>query len=135
MKAGSIRFIRFGLVGMSGVLVNMGMLWFLKAICGFPLLVASAIAIALSILNNFIWNDLWTWKDRRRPGCKPAFIRFVKFCLVSSLATYVVNFAILWSLTHFLFMNYLVANMIGIAAGSLVNFFLNHFWTFNTGPE
>jgi dolichol-phosphate mannosyltransferase len=135
MNVQTIRFFKFGLVGISGVLVNMGMLWFLKSICGFPLLISSAIAIALSIFNNFMWNDLWTWKDHRRTGFRPAMIRFLKFCLVSCLATYVVNFLILWSFTRFLNMNYLAANMIGIAAGSIINFILNHTWTFNSHTE
>ena len=126
----ALKFVKFGLVGVSGIAVNMGVLWFLTELIGLDYLVSSVIAIFLSILNNFIWNDRWTWRERRLPGIRAFLIRFLKFSLVSCITAYVGNWGILYSLTRFLNVHYLVANLIGIAAASILNFIFNHFWTF-----
>jgi dolichol-phosphate mannosyltransferase len=57
------KLLKFGMVGISGILVNMGVLYYLKEYAGFYYLAASFFAIELSILNNFLWNDLWTFRS------------------------------------------------------------------------
>ena len=54
---------KFGMVGLSGIAVNEGVLIYLKEGVHFALPVASIFAIELSIVSNFIWNDLWTFKS------------------------------------------------------------------------
>lgn len=125
-----IRFIKFGIVGGSGILVNMGFLWFFTEIVGLYYLISSILAIALAMISNFIWNDLWTWRDRREPGAKAYFLRMAKFITVSSLAGYIGNLGILWILTHFFHLYYLISNMVGIAVGTVLNYSINNFWTF-----
>jgi putative flippase GtrA len=57
LRAGSIgRMLRFGMVGLSGVLVNQGLLMLLHGTFGAPLLLSSIIAIEVSILTNFLLN-------------------------------------------------------------------------------
>ena len=125
-----IRFIKFGIVGGSGIIVNMAMLWFFTEIVGLYYLLSSVLAIFLSIMNNFIWNDIWTWRDRRKPGVQAHVVRFLKFCVVSSIAAYGGDLSILWMLTHFFHFYYLIVNLFSIAVGTALNFTLNHFWTF-----
>jgi dolichol-phosphate mannosyltransferase len=125
-----IRFIKFGIVGGSGILVNMGFLWFFTEIVGFYYLISSVLAIALAMISNFIWNDLWTWRDRGEPGAKAYLTRMVKFILVSSIAAYIGNMGILWIFTHFFHIYYLISNLIGIAVGTVLNYSVNNFWTF-----
>ena len=88
------------------------------------------LAIALAMINKFIWNDIWTWRGKGEPGVKLFFVRLLKFCLVASLAGYVGNLGILWFLTHFFGLFYMISNVFGIAVGTLVNYFLNNYWTF-----
>ena len=125
-----VRFIKFGIVGGSGIFVNMGLLWFFTEVIGFYYLVSSVLAIALAMINNFIWNDLWTWRDRRTPGSKAYFIRMAKFITVSSIAAYVGNLGVLWILTHFFHLYYMISNLFGIAVGTVMNYSVNNFWTF-----
>ncbi len=73
------RFIKFGLVGASGVGVNLAVLW-LGLQVGLRSTAASALAIELSILSNFIVNELWTFAELR-PGSRGG--RMVRFQLVS----------------------------------------------------
>ena len=59
------RFIKFSIVGASGTLVNLGLLYLLVEFGGLNETVAVVISYEISILNNFAWNELWTFRDRR----------------------------------------------------------------------
>jgi putative flippase GtrA len=80
----SRRFIKFGAVGATGVVVNLGCLAALRK-ADVHTNVASAIAIELSILSNFLINHLWTFGDRRGSnGSGPSLGQhLLKFHLVS----------------------------------------------------
>ena len=52
---------KFGIVGLSGIAINEGILIYLKEFASFEIWIASPIAIELSIMSNFISNDLWTF--------------------------------------------------------------------------
>jgi len=130
-----IRFIKFGIVGGSGIFVNMGFLWFFTEIVGLYYLISSVLAIALAMISNFIWNDLWTWRDRGEPGLNAYLTRLAKFIVVSSFAGYVGNLGVLWILTHFFHLYYLISNLFGIAVGTILNYSINNFWTFKPGVE
>ncbi|MDZ7400914.1 MAG: GtrA family protein [candidate division KSB1 bacterium] len=125
-----VRFAKFGIVGGSGIFVNMGGLWFFTEVVGLYYLISSVLAIALAMISNFIWNDLWTWRDRGEPGVRAYLTRMAKFILVSSIAAYIGNLGILWVLTHFFHVYYLISNLIGIAVGTILNYSVNNFWTF-----
>ena len=124
------RFIKFGIVGGSGLVVNISFLWLFTEIFGFYYIISSVFAISLAMINNFIWNDLWTWRGRGEPGKRAFFIRLLKFCLVASLAGYGGNLGILWILTHYFHVHYMISNLFGMAVGTFINYFLNHYWTF-----
>ena len=74
------RFLRFCTVGASGVFVNLGVLAVLNML-SVHAIIASAIAIEVSILSNFAANEFWTFKDR---GVRAKRIhRLYQFQLVS----------------------------------------------------
>ena len=80
------RFIKFGSMGFFGILVNLGILYiaqeFIFSWVDQPatrLNLSLALAIFCSTLNNFIWNRLLTWGDRRE-SCQ-------KICWFSSVST------------------------------------------------
>jgi dolichol-phosphate mannosyltransferase len=127
----TLRFLRFALVGASGVAINMGALWLLTTSVGLPVPVASVIAIELSILSNFTLNDLWTWRgvDKKRYPVRAGQYH------ASVAVTAVLNWLILVGLHSGLGVHYLVANLAGIAVGTLLNFFINDAWTFRARPR
>lgn len=124
-----IRFIKFGLVGGSGIVVDMGLLWLFTELIGLHYVLSGILAFTAAVVNNFIWNDLWTWSDRGDSGIDAYLVRLIKFFLVSSIAG-VVKIAILWLLTHFFNLYYLLSNLVGIAVGMILNFSINNLWTF-----
>src|SRR5687767_6577737 len=58
--------LRFGLVGLSGVVVNTAALWGLARGAGLPVLLASVLATEMAILSNFLLNDRWTFRAEAR---------------------------------------------------------------------
>ncbi|RLG06344.1 hypothetical protein DRO47_02465 [Candidatus Bathyarchaeota archaeon] len=63
-KIFSTTFLKFGIVGASGVVVNYGIAY-LGYIAGLSDIISLAIGVEAAILNNFTWNDLWTFRHRR----------------------------------------------------------------------
>ncbi|HUZ07770.1 MAG TPA: glycosyltransferase family 39 protein [Candidatus Paceibacterota bacterium] len=121
------RLARFFVVGASGVVVNMGVLVLLKEKLGLHYAIASLFAIELSILSNFTLNNAWTWHDRRT-GTFGA--RLLKYHLVAGFTSFCVNWSLLIFLTRFFGIDYRISNLIGIAAATVLNYVLNHKWTF-----
>jgi putative flippase GtrA len=123
------RFVKFCLVGASGFLVNMFFLWFFTETFKVYYLFSSLIAIELSIISNYVLNDLWTWHDRGKEGRVEYLKRMVQYH-ISASAGLLTNIAILWFLTEMLHVHYLFSNVFGILAGTFLNFFFNDRWTF-----
>jgi dolichol-phosphate mannosyltransferase len=120
------RVFRFGLVGISGIVVNQGILIYLKEFQGFAIPVASAIAIEVSILNNFLWNDLWTFKENRA-GSR-WWGRLAVFQVIS-IGGAAINYAILNLLALIAGIDYRIANIIGILVAFGWNFLVNRHFT------
>jgi len=123
-----VRFLRFALVGASGVMVNTVLLWLLTDIAGLYYLLSAAIATEAAIISNFIWNDIYTFADRRSKGTASFIGRLLRFNLVS-LGGLAINLAVLWFFTSIVGVYYLMANLIGIAVAMLWNFLVNLRWT------
>jgi putative flippase GtrA len=132
------RYLKFGLVGASGTVVNLGVLYvcqelLLQSIEPTQRLYASlALAILLATVNNFFWNRRWTWQDRLTQSATGELRQFARYCLASWLGTCVQYVLTLWLATH---MHYMPANVLAIVAASFVNYFANDWWTFQTQPR
>jgi len=59
-----VRFLRFNAVGAMGIAVQIASLTLLVSALGVHYLPATAVAIELSVLHNFLWHERWTWRDR-----------------------------------------------------------------------
>jgi len=114
------RLLKFSLVGLSGILVNEFSLWFFVEVLHWDRIVANVPATELAILNNFLWNDLWTFKDLRR---KPLWRRLLSFhlaALTGALVQWAIYVPLVWLGVH-----YLVANLVGILVSFVVRFAVN----------
>lgn len=122
------RFLRFCLVGGSGVFVDMAVLFLLSDThtLGLNLSLGKACAAEVAILNNFIWNDLWTFRDLREidTGRQAAIHRFARFNLIC-LAGIVLNVILLNAQVRFLHLDVYAANLIAIFLVSVWNFGMN----------
>lgn len=127
----SPRFLKFCAVGISGIGVNMGMLYTLTELCGLFYLFSSPIAIECSFLSNFFLNDLWTWKGVGQPGVTQRLKRLGKFHLVYG-AGLLINLGLLYVITEHLGVYYLLANLAAIAVATLWNFWWSAKWTWSS---
>jgi dolichol-phosphate mannosyltransferase len=122
------RFIRYAVVGLSGVCVDMGLLYVLSdpTMLGWGLTRSKLIASEMAILNNFVWNDAWTFHDlsAQQRGLKARLRRLGKFQLIC-LAGIAINATLLNLQFNLLGMNRYVANAMAIAAVTGWNFWLN----------
>ena len=126
------RFLRFGVVGLSGVFVDMAVLYLLSdpTTLGWGLTRSKIIAGEIAIMNNFLWNDAWTFADfsSQQKGWGKRLKRFLKFNAVC-LAGLVLNVLTLNFLYNLIFNKIpygrYIANFIAIAAVTLWNFWLN----------
>jgi dolichol-phosphate mannosyltransferase len=122
-------FIKFAIVGTSGVVVNLLTLTLLLN-QGVNKYIASPIAIEVSIISNFLLNNFWTFRWRKKASVLP--VRGLRFNIVSLLA-------LLVSYTIFVGLSIVrpegspqLHQLAGVIPAMLVNYFLNAYWTF--GP-
>ncbi|WP_445249500.1 glycosyltransferase [Microcoleus sp. OTE_8_concoct_300] len=120
------KFLRFGIVGFSGVFVNMGVLYVLRDILNWELTRSLIIAAELAIISNFLWNDLWTFGDisKRQPGKRQRFKRLLKFNTICLMGL-ILNVLLVNLMFNVFGMNEYLANLIAIAAVTLWNFWIN----------
>jgi dolichol-phosphate mannosyltransferase len=120
-------FVNFCVVGVVGVLVNLGIFTALLA-AGVNKFVASPIAIQCSIITNFLGNNYWTFRRRGLAG--PVRARGVRFNMVALLAL-AVSYATFVALSHALpGAAPQVLQLAAIVPAALLNYFLNSYWTF-----
>lgn len=124
------RFLKFAVVGGTGVVVNLGLLWLLTEITGLFYMFSAVISIEASIISNFLLNEHWTFSDRRQKQIS-MFRRGVKFNIVS-VAGMLINITVLYLFTEFLGIYYIYSEIIGIAAAFLWNYFVNLYWTWSS---
>lgn len=118
------RVFKFGIVGLSGIVVNLGILFLLVEFFAVNKDLASPIAIEFAILNNFIWNDLWTFSSVENQKVSSRWHRLVAFNIVS-VGGAAINYAIFLVLTSWFAVYYLAAQLIGILIAFIWNFLLN----------
>jgi dolichol-phosphate mannosyltransferase len=142
------RYIKFGIVGASGTVVNLVMLHVgheyifnaIEASYNKPYL-SLALAISVATLNNFTWNRLWTWSDRVRTleaeEIQPISMRVLGMEFGQYITASAFGSALQYVLTLLLSgsMDYRLANIIAIVAASVSNFLANDRWTFRRHQE
>ncbi|MDJ0738253.1 MAG: glycosyltransferase family 2 protein [Gammaproteobacteria bacterium] len=128
----SATFIKFALVGASGVVVNLGAFALLLGL-GVNKFIASPIAIELSIIWNFLFNNYWTFRWRKsRDRTRIKGLKFNAVSFASLAVSYVTFVALSLAFPD-------VAphwhQLAGIVPAALINYFLNSYWTFRHDPQ
>ncbi len=128
------RFFKFGLVGVSGIVINQAVLWLFQehvfsgiGNLSLRLNLSLAVGILLSMTSNFYWNRRWTWKDRERARELPIVHLYLQYA-AANWAGILAQLTITNLLTTW--MPYLLANLFGIGMGCVINFILNDLWTY-----
>lgn len=129
------KFIKFGVVGASGAVIDFGLTALCKGILGVPELLANAIGFTVAATSNYYLNRVWTWKSKS----KDVGIEYTKFFFVSliglglnslivfllkdiSIVPRFVNTTLDW--------DFWIAKIIATAIVMVWNFTANNFFTF-----
>lgn len=120
------RFLRFGIVGFSGVFVDFGVFYLLRTVLGIGLTRSNIFASEIAIINNFLWNDLWTFRDlsSAQQGTRKRLRRFLKFNLIC-LSGVIINTVIVNLLFNVFQLNEYLAKLVAIAIVTFWNFWFN----------
>jgi dolichol-phosphate mannosyltransferase len=122
------RFLKFAVVGGSGVLVNLGVYWLITRLLHMNIYGAQAVSFEASVISNFLLNNFFTFADRRVSQTLPFLIQFLKFNGIS-LAGYGIQVAALFLLHTVLGVYDVVALAIGIIVATVWNYLVNLGWT------
>jgi dolichol-phosphate mannosyltransferase len=123
-----VQLCRFGAVGASGYAVNLAVYW-LAVSEGLEYRAAAAVAFCVALVNNFVWNRLWTFRDAPRRLGGQAF----RFVVVSS-AAFLLSLAVLSVLVRDAGMAKVAAQALAIIVVTPVSFLANKLWSFRTSP-
>ncbi|MCC5646893.1 glycosyltransferase [Nostoc sp. CHAB 5824] len=120
------RFLRFGLVGFSGLFVDLTVFYLLRTVIHLGLTRSTILSAGVAIINNFLWNDLWTFGDisQGQRDLHQRFKRFLKFSTIC-LAGVILQALIINFLYNVLGINEYLAKLIAIAVATIWNFWIN----------
>lgn len=123
-----MRWARFNLVGAVGMAVQLGALAALSRCAPAHYLAASAAALEITLLHNFVGHMNYTWRDRRHG--LPLLNQLIRFHLSNGLVSMAGNLVLMRVLVAEARVPVLAANAIAILGCSLINFWMGDCWAF-----
>jgi putative flippase GtrA len=91
-------------------------------------LFATAAAIELTLVHNFVWHLNYTWRDRRDGST--LLRQFLRFNASNGMVSMLGNLAFMRFLVQGFRAPVLVANCVAVLVCSAINFCLGHNWAF-----
>ncbi len=122
-----LKFIKFGLVGVSGLCVDLGLTYLFKEIVGTNKYVASSIGFASALTTNFLLNRYWTFGIA---GGSDFWVQYLKFWGVGIVGMGLTNF-ILYYCNEKLNIKFYYSKLIAIGIVFFWNFAGNLLFTFH----
>ena len=119
-------FIKYSLVGISGVFVNLGLYALLTRYYEVSEILAPLISIETALISNFILNNFWTFGKRTTHS--RIRVKFLKFHLASGFSA-LINYSVFLALFLVFQLHDILANLLGIALAAIVNYLINSNWT------
>ena len=119
------RILKFGLVGITGMLIDFSITWLCKEKLRWNKYLSNSIGFSLAVVNNYILNRIWTFESDH--AAAPQFARF----LLVSLTGLLINNLLLHFFIKRTNRNFYLLKLLVIGIVFLWNYFINLFFTFN----
>ena len=130
-RRGVRQFVKFGIVGASGFLVNFVVFTLLQRLipnhaARGPYLAIYSIAFLSGGVSNYFLNRIWTFRSTGHPAKEG--LQFMTVSVLALLVGLAVSAIVARLIGHYGHVTWLVATLSGI----VVNFFVNKYWTFRS---
>ncbi|HXO17202.1 MAG TPA: GtrA family protein [Candidatus Dormibacteraeota bacterium] len=123
-RRGVRQFLKFGIVGASGMVVNFVVAHVLEKTTEFSWFADFAIGFMVGGVSNYIFNRVWTFGSRRNP-----LLEGLQFLVVSGVAL-LAGKLVFTIAERAGFHHFTTAWFVATLSGTFINFFLNKYWTF-----
>jgi len=127
-----VRFIGFSLIGGSGIIVHMVMLWALFRLMGASFMISQSVAVLVAMTANFFLNNMLTYRDLRlyRWQLLRGWLFFILACSIGAItnvgiATYLFQSKSYWVISAFA----------GILVGAIWNYAVTAVYTWHNKPS
>lgn len=120
-----LKFIKFGLVGFSGVFVDFGITFFCKEFLKIQKYLSNAIGFTIAATTNYMLNRIWTFESHN-PNIVLEFSRFFVIALIGLG----INSLIVWAMSGKLRVNFYLSKLVATVVVTAWNFLINAYYTF-----
>ncbi len=117
LKGLPVQFIKFCIVGASGSLINLALLYSLTEFLHVWYMMSAVLAFTIAVVNNFVWNKYWTFRNRA-PEISRQFVSF----FVINVMSLSINLAVLYVLTEYCRIWYMAAQVVAILVAMSNNY-------------
>jgi dolichol-phosphate mannosyltransferase len=117
-----LTFIKFCIVGSTGAIIHFSILYIFFKLCNLKYQYSLVIAFEIALIFNFIFNNRWTFKDKKIRGIRIIW-GYIKYNFANTFGG-AINFII----SNYLILNnlhWVVSSFIGAFAGVLWNYILS----------
>ena len=121
-----IKLLKFGAVGISGMIIDFGFTYFFKEVLKVNKYISNSTGFTLAATSNFILNRIWTFNSTS----PDVMIQFSKFFIISVLGLLLNNLTIYLFTDYKVKLNFYLSKAIATLLVFFWNFFMNYFFTF-----
>lgn len=120
------KFIKYGIVGVLGLVVDMGVFYLMNRKLGINYAISNITSSSLAVLHNFILNSYFTFKvtDKKLQ-------RFISFYLIAFVGM-AVSTGLLALFIDLMKMDAMISKLIAVLFVAVIQFFFNKKLTFRT---
>jgi putative flippase GtrA len=120
------KFLKFCMVGFSGMIIDFGTTWLLKEKVKLNKYIANSTGFILAATSNYLLNRFWTFHSEN----KQIATEYLSFVLIS-IAGLGINNLVVYLLNDKLKLNFYLSKLFATAVVTLWNFSMNYLFTFN----
>ncbi|QKY17810.1 GtrA family protein [Halorubrum sp. CBA1229] len=124
----AVQMRRFVIVGAFTAGIQMGLLWLFVDAAGINYLIGATVAIEITIILSYVFNNAWTFEARQNTGTTEYLSGLLKTNLVRGTAI-PIQLGVLYALVEWGGVMYLVSNGFAIFLSGIYRFALDSLWT------
>ena len=120
-----LQFIKFCVVGVTGVVVDFGITFLFKEKLKLNKYIANSLGFMAAASTNYLLNRWWTFRSHD-PEVAQQYVQFVGISAIGLI----LNNIIIYLLNDKARLNFYLSKLIAIGLVTLWNFFMNYYFTF-----